>query len=242
MYRLPLLILLISGSLKLSGQEFHIQKIDLNGDKVFIYYNLIDTFPGHSYTMNLYYSKDNFISPLQKTRGDIGLEVKPGINKRIEWAAKDELGPDFSVGEIRLELKGRLYVPFVRLDGEYPTFSRGKKYELTWTGGTQQNILNFDLYQGTTKITSFSNIANVWHYTMIIPTAVKPGQEYRFRISDTKNKDQVVFSKPFSIERRIPLLLKILPPVFIGIGTYFLIQASEPKPLDGPPNPNDIGG
>jgi hypothetical protein len=237
-----IVILLTIAALNLNGQDFRIQKVDLNNDKIFIYYNLLDTFPGHTYSINLYHSRDNFISPLQKTRGDIGMEVKPGINKKIEWAAKEELGPNFSAGEVSLEVKGRLYVPFIRLDGEYPTMSRGKKYELTWTGGTQQNILNFDLYQGNKKITSFSNIANVGHYTILIPTSVKPGQEFRFRISDTKNKDQVVFSKIFTIERRVPLLLKIVPPVLLGIGTYWLIQSNKPKPLDEPPNPGDIDG
>lgn len=230
-----LFILFLVNGIISHAQDFKIKKIELSADKVFVYYDLLDTITNHSYTMSLYYSKDNFISPLQKVRGDVGLEVRPGANKKIEWNAKEELGPDFKEGNISLEVKGRLYIPFIRLDGDYPGFKRSKKYELTWTGGTQQNILNFDLYQGKKKITSFPNIANVGHYTLIIPNSVKPGKDFSFRISDSKNKDQIVNTKTFSIERRVPLLYKVLPPAIIGISVFLFIKANQPKPLGGPP-------
>ncbi len=241
MKRLLLLILLSVGFLSGKAQQFNIKKVELGPEKIYVYYDLLDTVSGHSYTMSLFYSKDNFISPLLKVRGDVGLEVRPGANKKIEWSAKEELGPEFKEGNISLEVKGRLYVPFIRLDGEYETLKRGKKYEITWTGGTQQNILNFDLYQGAKKITSFPNIANVGHHTFIIPSSVKPGNEFKFRISDTKNKDQVVYTKLFSIDRRVPLLLKVLPPLIIGTGAYLFIKASQPQPLEGPPIPDGLG-
>lgn len=229
-----LIILLVFGWASARSQQFNIKKVELSADKVFVYYDLYDTIAAHSYTINLFYSKDNFISPLQKVRGDVGLEVRPGANKKIEWSAKDELGPDFKKGNISLEVKGRLYIPFIRFDGHYKELKRGKKYELTWTGGTQQNILNFDLYQKGKKITTFANIANVGHYTLVIPNSVKPGRDYQFRISDTKNKDQVVFSQTFSIDRRVPLVYKIAVPVVLGVGTYLFIKANQPKPMDGP--------
>lgn len=224
-----------------AAQQFSIKKVELSADKIFVYYDLLDTVSSHSYTMNLFYSKDNFISQLQKVRGDIGLEIRPGANKKIEWSAKEELGPDFKEGNISLEVKGRLYIPFIRFDGGYATFKRGKKYEITWTGGTQQNILNFDLYQGTNKITSFPNIANVGHYTLAIPNSIKPGKEFRFRISDTKNKDQIVNTKSFSIERRVPLVYKVVPPILIGVGVYLFIKSNEEKPIPGPPTPESQG-
>lgn len=227
-------------SLKSGAQDFSIKKVEQNADKIFVYYDLLDTVSGHSYTMSLFYSKDNFISALQKVRGDVGLEVRPGANKVIEWSAKEELGPDFKEGDISLEVKGRLYIPFIRFDGDYSLFKRGKKYELTWTGGTQQNILNFDLYQDKEKITSFPNIANVGHYTLVIPTSVQPGKNFRFRISDSKNKDQVVNTASFSIARKVKLIYKVVPPLVIGMAAYLFIQSNQPKPLEGPPTPDSI--
>lgn len=231
---------LVLVTLKSIAQDFSIKKVEQSADKIFVYYDLLDTVAGHTYTMSLFYSKDNFISALQKVRGDVGLEVRPGANKVIEWSAKEELGADFKEGDISLEVKGRLYIPFIRFDGDYSVFKRGKKYELTWTGGTQQNILNFDLYQDKEKITSFPNIANVGHYTLVIPTSVPPGRNFRFRISDSKNKDQVVNTASFSIVRKVKLVYKVVPPVVIGLAAYLFIQSNQPKPLEGPPTPDSI--
>ena len=122
-----------------------------------------------------------------------------------------------------------------RQAGLNKTFKRLRPTEITWTGGTQQNILNFDLYKGEDKITSFPNIANVGHYTMTIPTTVKPGKGYKFKITDTKNKDQIVYSASFGVTRKIPLILKILPVGLLGAAGY--LAASGNKGPSNTPDP-----
>jgi hypothetical protein len=74
------------------------------------------------------------------------------------------------------------------------------------------------LYKGDKKVISFSNIANTGHYKFKIPYAAKPGKDYRFRITDYRNKDQIVFSQPFEVTRKYPLALKAMPFVLIGMG------------------------
>lgn len=111
-----------------------------------------------------------------------------------------------------MEIRGRIYIPFVRLNGSYQT-------------NTEQNILNFDLYRDEQKITSFPNIANVGHHAFTLPTSVKPGKGYSFRIIDTKNRDQIVNTKSFVVKRKVPLLLKVVPFVAIGV-----VIATLPKP------------
>src|SRR5678810_102961 len=177
----------------------------LEGDLVNVYYDLLDTTARRTYTVNLFSSRDNYITAMDKVRGDFGLEVKPGANKKISWNTREELGGAFE-GEVSLEIRGRVYIPFVRLDGQYTSFKRTRPYEITWTGGTQQNILNFDLYQGDEKITSFPNIANVGHYTLVIPQGVKSGKGYSFKITDSKNKDQIVNTGNFSVKPKYPLV------------------------------------
>ncbi|HEY5825042.1 MAG TPA: Ser-Thr-rich GPI-anchored membrane family protein [Cyclobacteriaceae bacterium] len=222
------------------SQDFSIQKVEVSGDLVKVYYDLKDTDLSRTYTISLFASKDNFISPLDKVTGDIGLEIKPGGNKVITWNAMSELGNDFD-GEIALEVRGRIYIPFVRLDGLQKTIKRGKTNELTWTGGTQQNILNFDLYKGEEKITSFPNIANVGHYTMTLPTSVKTGKGYRFKITDSKNKDQIVYSKEFTVKPKVPLLLKLAPIALVGAAVYFLLPDDKPDPsIKEPVLPDEI--
>ena len=206
-----------------SAQVFSIHRLEVAGNKVNIFYDLVDTISSRSYTIALFSSADNFISAQQKVKGDLGLEVKPGYNRKIVWDAKEELGIEFN-GPINLEVRGRLYIPFIQLDGLNKTFKRLTPTEITWTGGTEQNILNFDLYDGDEKITSFPNIANVGHYKLTIPSSVKPGKTYRLRITDSRNKDQVVFSQPLKIIRRLPLSLKIVPIVLIGVGSLFALS------------------
>ena len=206
------------------AQDFSIKRVEMSGDKLNLYYDLLDSVSERTYTIKVFSSKDNFVSPLEKVSGDLGLEVKAGSNRKITWDAKQELGGDFS-GKVSLEIRGRIYIPFVRLNGSHQKIKRDMPYEITWTGGTEQNILNFDLYRDEQKITSFPNIANVGHHAFTLPTSVKPGKGYSFRITDSKNQDQIVNTKQFIVKRKVPLLLKVVPLVAIGV-----VIAALPKP------------
>lgn len=225
MKRLSFLFFLILTS-QVLAQQFTIKRIEVAGDKINLYYDLLDETAQRFYTVSLYSSRDNYISTLEKVSGDIGLDVKPGGNKKIVWNAMEELGGQFE-GKVSLEIRGKVYIPFVRLDGLNKKFKRDKPYEITWTGGTQQNILNFDLYRGEDKITTFPNIANVGHYTMTMPVSIKPGKKYRFKITDTRNKDQIVYTQPFGVSRKIPLAFKVLPVMLLGGGVYSLVSGSK---------------
>jgi hypothetical protein len=223
----------LSISCSVMGQQFSIKRLEVAGDRINLYYDLADTIASRTYTITLFSSHDNFISPVQNASGDLGLEVKPGSNKKISWNVKEELGADFE-GKVGLEVRGRLYIPFVRLDGLNKSFKRLRPAEITWTGGTQQNILNFDLYRGEDKVTSFPNIANVGHYTLTMPTTVKPGKGYKFKITDIRNKDQIVYSAPFTVKRKIPLLLKAAPLIVIGAVASLIIAARKSPRKDIP--------
>lgn len=234
-----LLFFVISFNVTLWGQEFSVKRIESSQGKITIYYDLLDTL-GRGYSINVYASRDNFIAPLEKISGDAGLEIKPGKNKKIVWDAPAELGPKFD-GRMSLEVRGRVYIPFVRFEKfeEYKTIKRGKPYDITWTGGNAQNILNFDLYKGDKKITTIPNVANVGRHKITLPTSVKPGKDYRFKISDSKNKDEVVYTGNFAVKRKVPLLLKVLPVVLVGSAISWLVTTNnESERIPDPVNPN----
>jgi hypothetical protein len=221
------------------AQEFTIKRVELAGDKVNLYYDLIDSVKSRTYTIDLYSSKDNFISKLEKVSGDLGLEVKPGGNHKIVWNAKEELGSLFS-GKIGLEVRGRVYIPFVRLEGLKVKYKKGKEFPMIWTGGTQQNILNFDLYKGDELEYSFANIANVGQTTFKFPKSVKPAKNYYFKVSDTRNKDQIVITSSFKIKRKVPLWLFVIP---VGSAAYLVLTAPGSGSADMPdPLPPPGGG
>jgi hypothetical protein len=220
----------------LVAQQFTITKLEQVGTSINIYYNLVDTIPNRTYSINVFSSRDNFISRLDKVSGDVGLTVKPGQNLKIVWLAREELGRDFD-GKIALEIRGRLYIPFIKIEGINSAYKRGVTYPLTWTGGTPQNILNFDLYRGKEKMYSFANKANVGNMEFMFPKTVKPGKDYYFKVTDSKNKDQEVNSEMFRIKPKIPMYVKIgVPVVVAGLVTgviLFFQRIPDPLPPSG---------
>jgi hypothetical protein len=220
------------------SQDFSVQRIESSQGKINIYYDLLDSVAGRSYTLNVYSSKDNFLAPLTQVEGDAGLEVKPGAKKKIVWNAVNELGPEFD-GKISLEVRGKVYVPFVRFERfeEYKALKRGRTYSINWTGGSTQNILHFELYKGNKKVgVNFTDVANTGKYKMVLPTNVKPGSNYRFKISDTKNKDEIVYTGDFKIKRKVPLVFKVIPVLAVGAAIYIL-AGSESKTNSRIPDP-----
>jgi hypothetical protein len=225
-----------------NAQEFTIKKVELTAEGVMLQYDLIDTIKSRTYTVDVYASSDKFLSPLQKIKGDAGLEVQPGRNKRIMWASREELGPAFK-GEVELEVRGRIYIPFVKFNGfqAEQVIRRGKLRTLTWSGGTRQNILNFAIYDKNDKyVDVIPNVANSGSYELTLPTSIKPGTGYYFLVSDTKNKDQVMKTPTFAVKRKIPLAVKVLP--ILIIGGVIASQSSGKSnsttstDLDGPPD------
>lgn len=235
-----LLCLGIFNGVALQAQDFVIKRIELLNQQVVIHYDLRDSVKGRTYSISAYASTDNFINPLVEVTGEIGPEVKPGNNKKIIWNAREELGEKF-VGGASLEIRGKLYIPFITFTGidEYKTLKRLKPYEVTWSGGTPQNILNFELYKDDTKIATFPNIANVGHYRLVLPKDIRPGNNYRLRASDSKNKDEVVYTGTFSVKRKTALVTKVLPIAAVGYLIMTMAGGEEggPSEIEDPIKP-----
>jgi len=204
--------------LLVAAQEFKINKVELTPETIILHYDLIDSTENRAYIVNVFSSRDQFIAPLQRVRGDFGIEVRPGLNKRIEWNAKEELGANYE-GGFELEVRGRVYIPFITFENLAAGLSikRGVKKKLTWSGGTKQ-YLNFNLYKNEKPVDVFPNVSNTHEYDLVLPMNVKPGKGYYFVVTDSKNKDQVMKSPVFQIKRKIPLALKLAPALII-LGT-----------------------
>lgn len=210
------------------AQEVQITNIQMKGPDMLVTYNLIDERIDRSYSMHLYTSLDNFIQPVEKVSGDVGVDIPVGANKTIVWNAKEELG-EFNDG-IKLEIKGQIYVPFIELDGveKGMILKRGKMADIRWTGGRGDNILNVDLYQGEKLVRGLGELPNTGNAMLKIPNNVPPGKEYRYKISDERNRDEVVFSPTFEVKRKFPLLIKAGSGITIGVFGYYLIKSLIP--------------
>jgi hypothetical protein len=238
----PLLFIFLAVS-QLFAQQIDITQIQLKPTgEVVVSYDLKDEQRDRKYSLYLYSSSDNYIQPLELVTGHVGPDLAVGQNKQMVWNAKEELGADY-VGDIALELKGNVYVPFIALDGfdDYKVFKRGKPYEVTWTGGRGDNVLNFEMYQGDTKVKVLEERPNVGNTTIIIPMDVKPG-EYRFKISDKRNRDEVVLTETFSVKRQLPLGFKGLGVAAVGLLGSMAAGGGESgaeSKIGTPPLPNN---
>lgn len=206
----------------LQAQNVAIKKVELAGEKIIVHYDLEDSNPNNEYKLDLYASRDNFTAPLTKVKGDVGAEVKPGLGRKIEWSIRDEYGS--YKGRLALEIKGKVYVPFVKLQNfdTEKSYKRGKSYSMSWKPGNT-NPINIELYKGGQRISGEMNQPNNGGHTLFIPAQSKPGSDYRLKITDTKNSDEVLYTSNFKVKPKVPLLVKVLPVVLVGGVVYALI-------------------
>ena len=213
----------------LSAQNVTIKKVELAGDKIVVYYDLDDSNSSNEYMLNLYASKDNYTASLTKVKGDIGTEVKPGLDKKVEWNLLEEYGA--YKGRISLELRGKVYVAFVKLrnfDAEKP-FKRGKQYDIFWKAGTSTPI-SVELFKGNQRVQGEMSHPNNGSYVLSIPSNAKPGKDYRLKISDTKNNNDVIFTPFFKVVPKVPTAVKAVAAlVLIGGG---VVAAGGKKSVD----------
>lgn len=218
------------------AQQVVIKQVELSGGKVVLHYDLNDDNTEHRYTLRLYSSKDNFVQPLAKVTGDVGPGIPVGGNKQMTWDARSELGSGYD-GSVSLRISGQLYIPFITLSHfeDFGAFKRGKAYPVTWSGGRGDNIMNWDLYRGEKKVWTKADVANTGKFNLVIPMDVKSGRNYTFRISDTKDPDEVIFTNEFSIKSKIPMAFKIGAGIIVAGGVYVITQLF--KPIPDPPAP-----
>jgi hypothetical protein len=223
------------------AQTVQIKNIQLAGSKVIVYYDLEDSSPTNEYQLGLYASTDNFTVPMSKVKGDVGGEIKPGLNKKIEWDVKEELG-DFT-GDISLEIRGKVFVVFVKLKDfdAAKTYKRGKRYGISWKPGST-NPIHIELYKGSERMTGELNHPNNGAYTLSLPSRIEPGKDYRLKISDSKKPDDVVYTDYFTVKQRVPLVSKIAAAGIVLGGLTYLALSLGGGAEAGDPNIEDPAG
>ncbi|MEQ8472440.1 MAG: Ser-Thr-rich GPI-anchored membrane family protein [Marinoscillum sp.] len=223
------------------AQELKIKSVTTRGGDIIVKYDLLDNDLTHKYTLSLYASSDDYVQPLENVSGDIGIDIAVGGSKQVTWRAKEELGELFA-GNVTLELKGKLYIPFVELyDFEnIDSFKRGRPYNLTWSAGRGNDVLTIDLFNDDKEIVhTFTNVANVGEYILVIPKDIKPGKDYRLRFTDQKNKDDVVYTTNFSVKRKIPFVLQAAVGASVAGAGYLVLTNAEGA---APAGESDIPG
>lgn len=234
-----LLCLGLAISFSASAQLVTINKVELAGENIIVHYTLEDNTPNREYLLNLYSSRDNFASPLARVTGDVGPEVKPGNNKMMTWNVRQEYGG--YKGKLALEIRGRVYVPFVKLQGfdKGRSFKKGKSYNINWRAGNA-NPIHLELYKGDIRVDGQMNQPNNGIFTLTIPSKVKTGKDYRLKITDSKNGDEVIYTPYFKVSPKLPMGAKAgLGLLVVGGAGLLLIPPPPDEGIPDPPFPSN---
>ncbi len=201
-------------SLSLVAQTIHITKMKLLNDKMLIFYNIDDGNPNNEYLVSIFSSKNNYSAPHTMVSGDVGQEIKPG-NRVATWNIKEELG-DYQ-GSLSVEIRASVYIPFVRLKDEenQKIFKRGNNYELKWRPGNT-NPVHIELFLGDQKVGGQLNHPNDGSFSTILSKDLKRGTKYKIKVSDAKHPEDFVYTNFFTVKRKVPLVLKVIP--FMALG------------------------
>ena len=220
--------MMVFGSIQSLAQKLDLDWVEVADNKVVVHYNLQDDNTNREYLVNLFSSQDNFTKELTKVSGDVGTEVKAGQDKKIVWDITKELGA--YNGNISFEVRGRVYVAFVKLKdfGEGMVFKRGTNHPLVWTSGNLSGQVNIELYKGDVRISGDNNQQNVGKFDWLVPSTAKKGSDYKLKFTNTRDRNDVVYSAPFTIKPKIPMAIKVLG--FALVGGAVAILASNPTP------------
>lgn len=198
------------------AQRITIKKVELAGDKINVYYDLDDSNPNNEYLLHLYTSTDNFSNAVTKVSGDVGPGITPGINKKIVWSIRDEFGG--YKGKIALEVRGRVYIPFMKFDNSSvaKSYKRGRQYLFSWKSGDPTGQVNLTLMRGDELVQNVGTLSNNGNYNLLIPPNAKPGGNYKLRFTNANNAEEILETPTFKVAPKVPLAVKVLPILAVG--------------------------
>lgn len=120
-------------------------------------------------------------------------------------------------------------------------FKRGSAIQVRWTGGNPDDEYALDLFDGRFHYRHVGELKNSGTYPWIIPMDVKPGKEYKFKLTNTNDFGEYAFSRTFVVKRKVPVAVWIVPGALIVGGAVYMLffyGEDEISPLPAPIEPN----
>jgi len=180
-------------------------------------------------------SKDNKSYEIQNTEyqngsQDINVDLIFENDQNESFRGSDASGADESTVDITF------LAPIS--DSKY---KRGNAIQIRWTGGNPEDEFALDLFDGRFHYRHVGELKNSGTYPWIIPKDVKPGKEYKFKLTNTNDFGEYAFSKSFIVKKKVPLAVWIVPGALIVGGAVYLLffhGEGEIQPLPAPIEPN----
>jgi len=177
--------------------------------------------------------------PLEYVDGYVGERIEAGTNKFIDWDISKELVA--YIGELSFEIQAELtFTPINVSFPEKSTVKRGKQHTISWQGTNTGEQVDIQLYRDGYKIETIAKTINDGQFEWDVPYSTKPGKGYSVKISSTSSSQEDI-GTDFTVHRKIPLLVKLIP---FAIITPIVIKLTEedpvePKILPAPPGTPD---
>jgi len=89
-----------------------------------------------------------------------------------------------------------------------------------------------ELFKGNQRVQGEMSHPNNGSYTLSIPSNAKPGKDYRLKLTDTKNSNDVVFTPFFKVAPKVPTAVKAAAALVL-IGGAVVAAGGKKSPGDG---------
>ena len=205
----------------------------IDQDQVFITYDLVSPDPRLNYDLRIYGVYQGKRERLFRAIGAIGRGVHGGSDKEVRWSNNIEF-INTPLEDIQFEFTYKFLDPPVRMLSPFSQvdFKRGKICTFKWLGGERVSI---DLYKGDEKIETIAYAQEGGAFDWRVPVSLKPGHNYYIEIYGDQKED-LVKSESFTIKRRHPLWIKVIPIIALGaVVTYIVTQGENEEDGDLPP-------
>lgn len=200
---------------------------EIKDGQVIIQYDLLGADTSQIFEVRLYSIIENYKQRLYRAEGDIGRDIRAGFNKRITWNNKEEL-TSYRMSDMDFELESSIiYSPIIfKSPVANATYKRGNPIKIDWIGGENFEKLKIELFQNNVKIRTIDNITNRGSHVWKIPNKLSPGDGYQIKLTRESKSDEGKFSPKFSVTRRIPTYVKLIPAAAVGVAglTYLIIS------------------
>lgn len=203
--------------------------------KVTVVYDLEGVSENQVFSLELFGSHNNFSTALRNATGDVGKNIHPGKNKRIEWTPAVELGSAFK-GEITFRVKGEPMpmALIVKSPSSGGSVKKGKQTQIQWEGGSSDKV-RLELYRGNERVTTFAETKNTGQYTWAVPKDLEKGS-YTLKVNAG---NESASSAVFAVKSKPPTLI-ILGGVAV-VGGLIAILASGGSDNNSNNNNNNNG-
>lgn len=208
------------------GQTVKNVQARVDGNQVYISYDLISGTQGQKFNVELRSSIDNFDKPLTEVSGDVGPDQEAGLGKTIIWNAIGEVG-NFS-GSVSFEITS--IVTFSPLAITNPkkgsSVKLGKSLDVEWHGGEKGRNLKMAILQGGNQLTEIPNVGSSGNYSWNVPKSMGKADNYQIKLFDPSKPNDAAMSAEFKL-KKTSVLVYILPGVVVaGAAAFFLMSGN----------------